>query len=336
MRDMKIAVIGSGGWGTAVSMLLSKNGNDVYLWSWQQEETDRLNADRENKEFLPGVRLNDGIICSHDMELCVKDAGLIVCAAPSPATRTTARALAPLVKEGQVIVNLSKGLEESTLKRLSEVYEEEIPNAQIAVLSGPSHAEEVSRELPTTNVAAAKNEQTAKYIQDIFMNSRFRVYTSDDMTGVELGGSLKNVIALCAGISDGLGYGDNTKAALMTRGIAEISRLGKAMGAREETFMGLSGVGDLIVTCTSMHSRNRRAGILLGKGKTLKETLDEVHMTVEGVNTAAAAYKLSKKYNVTMPIVEEAYKVIYEGKNAKDAVNSLMTRAKGAEGSSWL
>ena len=326
---MKTAVIGSGGWGTAIALLLASKGNAVYLWSWQQAETDRLNSDRENKEFLPGVKFPQNIYCTHDMKECVEGAEVVVTAAPSPATRTTARQLAPYIKEGQKIVNISKGLE-GTL-RLSQVYEQEIPQADISVMSGPSHAEEVSRGLPTTNVIASKNESSAKVLQDIFMKDNFRVYTASDVAGVELGGSLKNVIALCAGISDGLGYGDNTKAALMTRGLAEIARLGKAMGAKEETFMGLSGIGDLIVTCTSMHSRNRRAGILIGKGKTLKETLDEVHMVVEGVNTATAAYELSKKYNVEMPIVEEAYKILFENKNPRDAVNMLMTREKKGE-----
>ena len=220
---------------------------------------------------------------------CVNGAELIVTAVPSPATRTTAKQLSQFVTDGQKLVNISKGLEEKTLMRLSEVYAMEIPQARIAVMSGPSHAEEVSRKLPTTNVVASEDEKLAAEVQSIFMDETFRVYTDTDVIGLELGGSLKNVIALCAGISDGLGYGDNTKAALITRGLAEISRLGIAMGAEEKTFMGLSGMGDLIVTCTSMHSRNRRAGILLGKGKSLQETLDEVHMVVEGVNTAAAA-----------------------------------------------
>lgn len=328
---MKIAVIGSGSWGCAISILLANKGNDVYLWSWQQEETDRLNKDRENKEVLPGKTFPDNIVCSHDMSLCVKDAGLIVTVAPSPATRTTAKALSEFVEKNQVIVNLSKGLEDSTLMRLSEVYAEEIPQAQIAVMSGPSHAEEVSMGLPTTNVVAAKSIETAEYIQEIFMDKTFRVYTGTDMIGAELGGALKNVIALCSGISDGMGYGDNTRAALMTRGLKELTRLGIAMGARPETFSGLSGVGDLIVTCTSMHSRNHRAGILLGKGYTLKETLDEIRMVVEGVNTAKAAYALSKKYEVSMPIIEEAYRVVFEGKNPKEAVNELMTRNKASE-----
>jgi glycerol-3-phosphate dehydrogenase (NAD(P)+) len=329
---MKIAVIGSGGWGTAIAILLSKKGHDIYLWSWIQEETDRLARDRENKEFLPGVKFPETIYCTHDMAECTDGAELIITAAPSPATRTTAKQLSPHVKEGQKLINISKGLEEKTLLRLSQVYKEEIPQADISVMSGPSHAEEVSRGLPTTNVVASEHIETAKFIQDVFMGEMFRVYTSTDIIGVELGGALKNVIALCAGISDGLGYGDNTKAALMTRGLAEIARLGTAMGANKETFMGLSGVGDLIVTCTSMHSRNRRAGILLGKGKTLQETLDEVHMVVEGVNTATAAYKLSQKYGVSMPITEQAYKILYENKNAREAVNSLMTRERGHEG----
>lgn len=328
---MKISVIGSGGWGTAIAILLAKKGYSVYLWSWIQEETDRLAKDRENKEFLSGVKFPDSITCTHDMAECTDGAELIVTAVPSPATRTTAKQLAPHVKKGQKIINISKGLEESTLMRLSEVYREEIPQADISVMSGPSHAEEVSRGLPTTNVVASDDINTAKQVQDIFMDDMFRVYTSTDIVGVELGGALKNVIALCAGISDGLGYGDNTKAALMTRGLAEIARLGHAMGAQESTFMGLSGVGDLIVTCTSMHSRNRRAGILLGEGKTLSETLESVHMVVEGVNTAKAAYKLAQKYGVEMPIAKEAYDILYNGADARDAVLRLMTRGKREE-----
>ncbi|MBQ7794631.1 MAG: NAD(P)H-dependent glycerol-3-phosphate dehydrogenase [Clostridia bacterium] len=328
---MKVSVIGSGGWGSAIAILLANNGNSVSLWSWQKAESERLAKDRENKEFLPGVSFPDGISCTYDIAECVKDSELVVCASPSVATRSVAKSLAPHIKEGQLFLNISKGLEEGTLLRLSEVYKQEIPQAQIAAMSGPSHAEEVSRGLPTTNVVAAESHEIAKKIQDIFMNEVFRVYTGDDIIGLELGGALKNVIALCAGISDGLGFGDNTKAALMTRGLAEITRLGVAMGAQRETFAGLSGVGDLIVTCTSMHSRNRRAGILLGKGKSLSETLDEVHMVVEGVNTANAAYELSKKYNVSMPITEAAHKVLYENKSARDAVYELMQRDKTIE-----
>lgn len=328
---MKIAVIGSGSWGTAVALNLSKKQYQIYLWSWQQEETDRLNRDRENKEFLPGIKFPKNITCSHNMAECTDNADIVICAVPSPATRTTAKALSPHIKKGQILLNISKGLENNSLKTLAEVYSEEIPQAEIAVMSGPSHAEEVSRNLPTTNVVAANNLKTAEFIQDSLMSDNFRLYTSTDILGVELGGALKNVIALCAGISDGLGYGDNTKAALMTRGIAEIARLGTKMGAKPETFSGLSGIGDLIVTCTSMHSRNRRAGILLGKGKSLSETLDEVHMVVEGVNTAKSALALSEKYGVLMPIVKEANEILFGEKSASQAVLDLMTRDKKSE-----
>ena len=323
---MKIAVIGSGSWGCAAAILLANKGYDVYLWSWKQEETDRLNSDRENKAVLPDRHFPDNITCSHDMVLCVEAADLIVTVVPSIATRSTAKQLKECVKDGQIMVNLSKGLEEATLLTLSAVYKQEIPNVKIAVMSGPSHAEEVSICLPTVNVVAAYDAGVAEYVQGIFNCDFFRVYTACDVIGVELGGAIKNVIALCSGISDGIGYGDNTRAALITRGIAEIKRLGVAMGAKEETFSGLSGIGDLIVTCTSMHSRNHRAGILLGKGHTLSQTLDEVKMVVEGVNTARAAYCLAQKYGVSMPITEQAYKILFEDKNAKEAVRELMSR----------
>ena len=326
---MKIAVIGSGSWGTAMAMLLAKKDNSVYLWSWIQEETDRLNSDRENKEFLPGIKLLDSIVCTHDMGECIEGAEVIVTAVPSPATRTTAKAMSQYVADGQKIVNISKGLEGNL--RLSEVYRSEIPQADISVLSGPSHAEEVSRDIPTTVVIASDNKDTSEFLQNVFMTENFRVYTSDDIIGVELGGALKNVIALCAGISDGLGYGDNTKAALITRGVAEISRLGVAMGAKASTFAGLSGLGDLIVTGTSTLSRNHTAGELLGKGMDLDTVLKKVHMVVEGVNTATAAYNLGKKYGVETPIIEQAYNVLYNGVNPKDAVNMLMTRRKTSE-----
>lgn len=326
---MKIAVIGSGGWGTAIAILLAEKGNNVYLWSWIQDETDRLNKDRENKEFLPGVKLPDNIICTHDMGKCIKGAEVVVTAAPSPATRTTARAMAEFVEPNQKLVNISKGLEKEL--RLSQVYKEEIPYADVSVLSGPSHAEEVSRKIPTTVVIASQTSETAEFLQDVFMCDTFRVYTSEDIIGVELGGALKNIIALCAGISDGLGYGDNTKAALITRGCAEITRLGVAMGANASTFAGLSGLGDLIVTGTSTLSRNHTAGELIGKGMTREEAVEKVHMVVEGINTSTAAYNLSKQYNVTTPIIDEAYKILFEGKNPRQAVNELMTRSKKSE-----
>lgn len=328
---MRIGVIGSGSFGTAIASLLGRKGYDVMLWSFLKSEAELIEKERENKEFLKGVKISDTVHCTNDIEEAVTDAEILVTVVPSFATRETAKKLAPFVKDGQILVNLSKGLENDSLKRLSEVYKEEIPQAKIAVMSGPSHAEEVGVGLPTTNVVAAEDVEVAKKIQSIFMDETFRVYYSDDVTGVELGGALKNVIALCAGISDGLGYGDNTKAALMTRGMAEIKRLGVKMGAELETFSGLSGIGDLIVTCTSMHSRNRRAGILLGKGKNLDETLKEVHMVVEGVHTAKAAYELSKKYDVNMPIISEAYNILFNNKDVKQVVKDLMTREKTFE-----
>ena len=326
---MKVAVIGSGSWGTAISMLLAQKGNDVYLWSWQQEESDRLAKDRENKEFLPGIKFLDNIVCTHDMGECICGADIVVTAVPSPATRSTAKQMKEFVSDGQVIVNISKGLEGELT--LSQVLKSEIPNANISVLSGPSHAEEVSRKIPTTVVVASADDETAAFLQDAFMCDYFRVYTSKDIIGVELGGALKNVIALCAGVSDGLGFGDNTKAALITRGIAEMKRIGVAMGASESTFSGLSGLGDLIVTGTSTLSRNHTAGEYLGKGFTLDEALEKVHMVVEGVNTAAAAYALGRKYNVTTPIIDQAYDVLFNGVDPKTAVNRLMTREKTSE-----
>ncbi len=326
---MKIAVIGSGSWGTAMALHMAGSGNQVYMWSWIQEETDRLNRDRENKEFLPGISFPDNVICTHNMQECIEGAEVVITAVPSPATRTTAKEMSQYVTDGQKLVNISKGLEGEL--RLSQVYKSEIPQAKISVLSGPSHAEEVSRGIPTTVVVASDNEETAKYLQAIFSTDTFRVYTSDDVIGVELGGALKNVIALCAGISDGLGYGDNTKAALITRGISELSRLGIAMGAKASTFAGLSGLGDLIVTGTSTLSRNHTAGELLGKGMKLDEVLKSVHMVVEGVNTATAAYELGKKYGVETPIIEQAYNVLYKNADPKDAVNTLMTRKHKSE-----
>lgn len=323
---MKISVIGSGGWGTAITLLLCRNGHSVCLWSYKEDESKRLEKDRENKEFLPGVKFeNYDITFTNDMKTAVDFGEIIVSAVPSMAVRQTARNIGKYAS-GKTIVNISKGFDEETLQRISEVFEEEAKGSQIAVLSGPSHAEEVARGIPTTNVVACKNMDTANALQKIFMSETFRVYTNSDVIGVEIGGALKNIIALCAGITDGLGFGDNTKAALMTRGLHEITRLGKALGADASTFAGLSGVGDLIVTCTSMHSRNRRAGILIGQGKTLDEALAEVHMTVEGVSATLAAYRLSKKYNVDMPITEAAYKVLFEGKSPKEAVKELMTR----------
>jgi glycerol-3-phosphate dehydrogenase (NAD(P)+) len=329
--SISVGVIGSGSWGTALAVMLSKKGYNVNLWSWLEEESRRLAETRENIDFLPGVLIPSNVQCTWDIEECVRNVDVVVNAVPSHAVRNTIQKLKRFIHQGQVIVNVSKGLEESTLLRLSQVIKDEIPYAKIAVLSGPSHAEEVARDIPTTSVVASKERKIAEFVQDVFMNPKFRVYTNPDIIGVELGGALKNVIALSAGICDGLGFGDNTKAALMTRGITEIARLGINLGAKLETFAGLSGIGDLIVTCTSMHSRNRRAGILIGKGKSLEEALKEVHMVVEGVNTTRAAYKLAQKNNVEMPIVNEAYNVLFNYKSPKTAVVDLMMRSKTHE-----
>ncbi|MBE7055282.1 MAG: NAD(P)H-dependent glycerol-3-phosphate dehydrogenase [Ruminococcaceae bacterium] len=328
---MKISVIGSGGWGTAMTLLLCSNGHEVCLWSYRSEESLALKKDRENKEFLPGIGFGDyDIKFTSDIKEAADFGEILVSAVPSKAVRTTARALGK-VADGKTVVNISKGIDEEKLCRLSEVFKEEMPSSCIAVLSGPSHAEEVARSIPTTNVLACDDSELVSRLQDIFMSPHFRVYTNPDVAGVEFGGALKNIIALCAGITDGLGYGDNTKAALMTRGLHEIMRLGVKMGAKQETFSGLSGIGDLIVTCTSMHSRNRRAGILIGQGKSLDEALREVHMTVEGVSATEAAYRLSQKVGVEMPIVNAAYRVLFEGKDARSEVIALMTRDKKSE-----
>ncbi len=326
----KINIIGSGGWGTANAILLAKGGHDVLLWSYLKEESENLKKYRENKPFLQGVEIPENVQFTSDISECGK-ADLIVMASPSHAVKASARALAPYVEEGQLILNISKGFDESEHKRLSEVIKDEIPLAVVASMSGPSHAEEVALGMPTTNVVACKELEKAEYIQDLYMLPMFRVYTTDDIVGLELGGSLKNIIALAAGICDGIGYGDNTKAALMTRGLVEITRLGVKMGAKAETFSGLTGVGDLIVTCTSMHSRNRRAGILIGKGMTASEAENEVKMTVEGIRACYSAYELAKRYEVDMPIVNAIYKVLKGEINAKDAAELLMARSRKKE-----
>jgi glycerol-3-phosphate dehydrogenase (NAD(P)+) len=328
---MVVGVLGAGSWGSALANLLAHNGHDVTVWSIDAKEIDMLNTYREQKDRLPGVKLDESIKFTTEVSEAVINKKMLVCAVPSPFVRSTAKTIAPFVEEGQLIVNVSKGIEEATLTTLVEIIEEEIPVARVAVLSGPSHAEEVGAGLPTTVVAGARDMDTAKLIQNTFMNEVFRVYTSTDVTGIELGGSVKNVIALAAGITDGLGYGDNTKAALITRGMAEIFRLGIAMGAKIETLAGLSGMGDLIVTCTSRHSRNRNAGYLIGQGKTYEEAMAEVKMVVEGVYSAKAALKLAKQYNVDMPIVEAVNQVLFEGKSAVEAVNELLTRDRKAE-----
>lgn len=327
---MKISIIGSGSWGTALATVLSENGHNVVLWSFKKKEAEDIIKYGENREFLPGIELSDKIFVTYNKE-DVKNSDVVVFASPSKFVRSIAESFKDILQGNEIIVNVAKGLEDNSLLRLSQVIKEVYPDSKVCVLSGPSHAEEVAKKIATTVVVASEDIKIAEMLQDIFMNVYFRVYTNTDITGVELGGALKNLIALAAGISDGMGYGDNTKAALMTRGIFEISKLGRAMGAKAETFGGLTGIGDLIVTCTSMHSRNRRAGILLGQGKSLQEALDEVHMVVEGVNTAKAAYDLSVKYNVDMPITREIYEVLFNNKDVKIAVNHLMTRDKKKE-----
>ena len=321
-----VGVVGAGSWGTALALVLEKNGHQVTLWSSREEKAKELSKLRENTDKLPGVKIPESIEITADMEAAVKNKELVVLGVPSLYIRSTSEKMAPFVHDGQIIVNVSKGIEESTLYTMTDVILDEIPNADVAVLSGPSHAEEVSRYIPTTVVAGAKSRKTAEKIQQIFMNEAFRVYTSPDMLGIEIGGALKNVIALAAGITDGLGFGDNTKAALITRGIAEMTRLGVAMGGYQETFSGLAGMGDLIVTCASKHSRNRRAGYLIGKGYTMQEAMDEVKMVVEGVHSAKAALMLAEKYYVRLPIIEQVNAVLFDGKQATEAVRDLMIR----------
>ncbi len=327
----KIGIIGAGSWGTALSVVLHKNGHEITIWSILESEIDMLKTDHEHKDKLPGVKLPEDMTFTTDIKEAVINNDVLVLSVPSVYTRSTSKLLKDFVKEGQIIVNVAKGIEDHSLMTLSEVVEQEIPQATVAVMSGPSHAEEVGRGIPTTIVVGAKKKTTAEYLQNLFMNDVFRVYTSSDVLGIELGGALKNVVALAAGIADGLGYGDNTKAALITRGITEIARLGTAMGARFETFCGLTGIGDLIVTCASMHSRNRRAGILIGQGKTMEEAMSEVKMVVEGVYSAKAAMGLSLKYDVQLPIIEQVNQVLFEGKLAADAVRDLMLRDKKIE-----
>ncbi|MCI6120181.1 NAD(P)H-dependent glycerol-3-phosphate dehydrogenase [Bariatricus sp. SGI.161] len=326
-----VGIMGAGSWGTALALLLHKNGHQVTVWSINEDEVKMLSEKREHESKLPGVKIPEDMMFTTDIESTVKGKDFVVLAVPSPFTRSTSRNMCPFIAEGQIIVDVAKGIEESTLMTLSQQIEEEIPQADVAVLSGPSHAEEVGRGLPTTVVIGAKTKETADYLQEMFMSEVFRVYTSPDILGMELGGSLKNVIALAAGIADGLGYGDNTKAALITRGIAEIARLGVKMGGAIESFTGLTGIGDLIVTCASVHSRNRKAGYLIGQGMSMQEAMDEVKMVVEGVYSTKAAVKLGEKYDVSLPIINKVNEVLFENKDPREAVNELMLRDSKAE-----
>ncbi len=328
----KVGIVGAGSWGTALATVLDKNGHQVTLWSVIESEIAMLKEKHEQAEKLPGVILSDNIVFTCNIEETVTGMDAVILAVPSPYTRSTAKMMAPHIRQNQIIVNVAKGIEEDTLMTLTDIIEEEIPAADVAVLCGPSHAEEVGKGVPTAVVAGARTRKTAEYIQSIFMNNEFfRVYTSPDVLGMELGGALKNVIALAAGMADGLGYGDNSKAALITRGIAEVTRLALVMGAKMETISGLTGIGDLIVTCASKHSRNRKAGMLMGQGYTMQQAMDEVKMVVEGVYSAKAAIGLAKKYNVSMPLIEQVNAVLFEDKPAKEAVSELMLRDKKVE-----
>ncbi len=327
----KICVLGAGSWGSALALSLAKKGYNVTMWTLSQEQADKINSTKENIDYLPGVLFPNNIMLTTNIEEAVIDSKLIVLAVPSQAIRSVCAQIKPFVKDNQILVDVAKGLERGSGLRLSQVCEEELPNNPYVALSGPSHAEEVAKDIPTTLVVACENIEIAQEVQNIFMSPKLRVYTNPDVIGVELGGALKNIIAFGAGICDGLGYGDNTKAALMTRGIREISRLGIALGADSTTFSGLSGIGDLIVTCTSMHSRNRRAGILIGQGKSLDETLKEVKMVVEGITATEVAHDVAKKMGIDMPITSAIYSVLYEGKSANEVVVNLMMRSKKHE-----
>ncbi|MFU0823947.1 NAD(P)H-dependent glycerol-3-phosphate dehydrogenase [Clostridium sp.] len=326
-----IAFIGGGSFGTALSIMLSKHGYKVNIWDRNENIVHDINVKRENIKYLPSVTIPVNVTAFLELRKAVEGNKVIVLSVPSHAIREVSKNIKDYIDKDAIIVSIAKGIEENSLKRLSEVIEEELPNNPVVVLSGPSHAEEVALDIPTTVVVASKHIEHAKKIQDMFMTNKFRVYTNDDIIGVEIGGAVKNIIALAAGVSDGAGYGDNTKAALMTRGMSEIVRIGTKLGAKKETFFGLSGIGDLIVTCTSMHSRNRRAGILIGKGIKVEDACEEIGMVVEGVKSCSAFYKLKEQLDVSMPITDTLYKVLFENKDPKYGVYELMARDKKDE-----
>jgi len=332
MDTNKIGILGGGSWGTTLAVLLYEKGLSVKIWEFSHEQVEIISKRRENVKFLPGIFIPHEILITSCLEEVVKESNVIVIAIPSQVVREVAKQLGPMIKHDTVIVSGVKGLEIITMKRMSEVIDEYIPQeVKIGVISGPSHAEEVSRKIPTAIVAAAQDENTAKFIQELFLTPNLRVYTNTDLVGVELGGALKNIIAIAAGISDGLGLGDNTKAALITRGLVEIIQIGRILGGKESTFLGLSGLGDLVVTCTSKYSRNRHLGEMIGKGRSLQEALSQMVMVAEGVPTTKAAKELANKVNIELPITNEVYKVLFELKNPKQAVNDLMLRTAKAE-----
>ena len=327
----KIGVIGAGSWGTALAVTLCVNNHNVTMWDRDKEHVKELNDNRENKRYLPGVPFRENLVAHENLEEVLQGVEIVLFSAPAQNFRSALEAALPYLTKDMIIVNAAKGIEQKTLKRLSEIAYEHIDPSKYVVLSGPSHAEEVGHHMPTTMVAASTDMKMAEYIQDVFMTDRFRVYTNQDVIGVELGGALKNIIALGAGISDGMGYGDNAKAAMMARGTTEMARLGAKLGADEKTFFGLAGIGDLIVTCTSMHSRNRRCGLMIGEGMSPEEATEKIGMVVEGMFTTHAAYELAQKAGVEMPLTACIYDVITGKMNAKDAVDRLMTRDKKYE-----
>lgn len=326
-----VAFLGGGSFGTALSIMLAKKGLKVNIWDRKLSVIDDINIKRENIKYLPNVIVPAGVTAFIDIEKVISDSDIIVLAVPSHAIRDLSRVIAPYISENQIVVSIAKGIEEGSSKRISQIIEEEIPMSPIVILSGPSHAEEVALDIPTTVVVTSKKMEYARIVQDVFMTSKFRVYTNEDIIGVEIGGAVKNIIALAAGVSDGIGYGDNAKAALMTRGMSEIIKIGTKLGGKTETFYGLTGMGDLIVTCTSMHSRNRRAGILIGKGVPMEKACEEIGMVVEGIKATRAFYALKEKEQVSMPITDVLYKVLFEGKDPKYGVHELMSRNRKDE-----
>lgn len=326
-----IAVIGAGSWGTALAITLSGKKHNVKIWDLDEKLVGDLDSDRENKKYLPGIKFNDSMRVVNDVKDAIYGADIVLFSAPAQFFRSAAENAKKYINNDMIVVNVAKGIEQKTLMTMSQIASEVLPENNYVVLSGPSHAEEVGQGIPTTVAVASKDISVAEHIQDVFMTERFRVYTNHDVIGLELGGSLKNIIALGAGITDGMGFGDNTKAAMMTRGISEMVTLGIAMGAEKDTFSGLSGIGDLIVTCTSMHSRNRRCGILIGEGMNPEDATKEIGMVVEGMFTTEAAYELAKKMKVSMPITEQIYKVINGKTSPQDAMNALMSRPKKHE-----
>ncbi|MBU3111407.1 NAD(P)H-dependent glycerol-3-phosphate dehydrogenase [Clostridium lacusfryxellense] len=327
----KVAFLGGGSFGTALSIMLAKKGISVNIWDRKLSVINDINIKRENIKYLPSITVPAGVTAFTAIENATKDCDIIVLAVPSHAIRDLCKMISPHLKQNQILVSIAKGIEEHSSKRISEVMEEENPNNPIVILSGPSHAEEVALDIPTTVVVTSKRMEYAKIVQDVFMTTKFRVYTNEDIIGVEIGGAVKNIIALAAGVSDGIGYGDNSKAALMTRGMSEIIKIGTKLGGKAETFYGLTGMGDLIVTCTSMHSRNRRAGIMIGKGIPMKQACEDIGMVVEGIKATRAFYELKEKLHISMPITDVLYKVLFENKDPKYGVHELMSRNKKDE-----